>query len=319
MRVLQEIAQMGDERLLVSIIIVNHNYACYVEDAIESALHQTYQPLEVIVVDDGSTDNSVAVIEQYPVDKLVTQENQGVAMAMDAGVRVSRGACYLRLDADDILHPDYVMKTLSLLNRNPEAAFVYTSAFVFGAASALLRSREYSLRDLLRGNYITSAALVRSEAYRVVGPCDSDLSVLEDWDHWLAFAEHGFAGIFLPQPLLYWRRHTSASRNTKPWYALNEAGHTIRGKHKRLYQQHAALTDKIRYGVLNAIRGPARLLCDPTSNLAPGLRGLIGNRLISSERALTTLPAEATCPRFPFLATHCCRQAARRPETLQSS
>lgn len=94
---------------LVSIVISNYNYADYVSEAIESALNQTYRNLEVIVVDDGSTDGSREVIERFRRDvRVIYKENGGQASALNAGFAVSRGGLVVFLDADDRLDPDAV-------------------------------------------------------------------------------------------------------------------------------------------------------------------------------------------------------------------
>jgi len=102
---------MGDyvtHEPLVSIIIDNYNYGRFIEDAIDSALNQTYQNVEVIVVDDGSTDNSREIISKYLESgriKAIFKENGGQASAMNAGFEVSRGDLVMFLDSDDVLKP----------------------------------------------------------------------------------------------------------------------------------------------------------------------------------------------------------------------
>jgi len=103
--------ELRDDRPLVSIIIDNYNYGRFLQDAIESALNQTYPNIEVIVVDDGSTDNSREIIGHY-VDagliKAVLKENGGQASAMNAGFKVSNGDLVVFLDADDVLRPEAI-------------------------------------------------------------------------------------------------------------------------------------------------------------------------------------------------------------------
>ena len=96
---------------LVSAIIPNYNYSRYIGEAVESALNQTYKNIEVIVVDDGSCDDSLKVLSAY-VDriKVVSQKNAGVAMARNNGVEVSTGEYVAFLDADDVWLPDKVEK-----------------------------------------------------------------------------------------------------------------------------------------------------------------------------------------------------------------
>lgn len=96
---------------LVSIIIDNYNYGRFIQDAIESALNQTYPNIEVIVVDDGSTDNSREIISRYAsagLIKAVLKENGGQASAMNAGFEVSSGDLVVFLDSDDVLKPEAI-------------------------------------------------------------------------------------------------------------------------------------------------------------------------------------------------------------------
>src|SRR5579864_6385259 len=111
---------------LVSIVIACYNYGRFVGEAIESALSQTYTPVEVIVVDDGTSDDSVEVASRYPVTVL-TQKNSGVCVTGNRGIRASHGEFVLRLDADDRLAPTYVEETLGALREHPECDFAYTS------------------------------------------------------------------------------------------------------------------------------------------------------------------------------------------------
>ena len=103
--------------MLVSIIINNYNYARYIAAAIDSALAQTWHPLEVIVVDDGSTDDSWAVIERYGERvRALRQPNGGQGAAYNAGFEASRGEWVLFLDSDDLLDVGALARMLSLVN-----------------------------------------------------------------------------------------------------------------------------------------------------------------------------------------------------------
>src|SRR5262245_2313662 len=108
-----------ETRPQVSVVIACFNHARFLAEAIESALAQTYSPIEIVVVDDGSEDDSALVARRYPV-RLIQQSNQGLAAAGNAGVRVSRGTFVMRLDADDRLQPTYVEETLQPLLDDPE-------------------------------------------------------------------------------------------------------------------------------------------------------------------------------------------------------
>ena len=117
---------VASSRGLVSIVICNHNYERYLAAAIESALRQTYAPLEVIVVDDGSTDASRAVLDRY-LDRVrvIFKSNRGQPSAINAGFHESRGETICLLDADDVFEPEKVARLAEILERNPDAGWIF--------------------------------------------------------------------------------------------------------------------------------------------------------------------------------------------------
>ncbi|MBE9029538.1 glycosyltransferase [filamentous cyanobacterium LEGE 11480] len=111
---------------LVTVLINNYNYAQFIEQAIQSALQQSYPHLEIIVVDDGSTDDSPAVIRQYePQVKAIFKDNGGQASAFNAGFRASRGEIICILDADDIWLPDKVQSVVNAFAQSEAASVIY--------------------------------------------------------------------------------------------------------------------------------------------------------------------------------------------------
>ncbi|HSM57577.1 MAG TPA: glycosyltransferase, partial [Candidatus Sulfomarinibacteraceae bacterium] len=119
---------------LVSIVINNYNYGHFLRDAIDSALQQTYDPLEVIVVDDGSTDDSHAIIEAYGERIIpIFKENGGQASALNAGFARSQGEIVIFLDADDVLHTAIAEKVVAAYTDAPEAARVHYRLHVVSA------------------------------------------------------------------------------------------------------------------------------------------------------------------------------------------
>lgn len=122
---------------LVSIVICNHNYERYLAAAIESALGQTYRPVEVIVIDDGSTDGSRALLRDYQ-DRVhvVFKRNSGQPSAINAGFRESRGEIICLLDADDVFMPDKVSRVADILERNPDAGWVFHELDYVGETGA---------------------------------------------------------------------------------------------------------------------------------------------------------------------------------------
>jgi glycosyltransferase involved in cell wall biosynthesis len=118
---------------LVSILINNYNYGRFINDAIESALAQTYQHIEIVVVDDGSTDNSLEVIARYADRvRLLEKENGGQASAFNAGFASSMGEIICFLDSDDLFAPEKVNRIVEIFDRQPQAGWCFNRLRIFG-------------------------------------------------------------------------------------------------------------------------------------------------------------------------------------------
>jgi len=186
-------------RPLVSVVIPSYNYARFLGDAIESVVRQVYERVEIVVVDDGSTDDTARVVGSYPAVKYVRQENQGLAAARNTGIRHATGEYVVFLDADDRLLPTALAAGVESLRDHPEAAFTWGRfRCIGGDGSPLDDTVPPSLPDddpyraLLRMNHIVNPATVmyRREAIERIGGFDLDASVRasEDYDLYLRLA-----------------------------------------------------------------------------------------------------------------------------------
>lgn len=209
-------------RPLVSIVIPCFNHGRFLAEAIESALAQTYAPIEIVVVDDGSADDSAALARRYPVC-LVAQPNQGLAAAANLGIRASHGEFVMRLDADDRLKPTYVQETLQPLLEDANLHFVYTQVEYFGARSGSYPVEEFDPESLAERNYINASAMMRRSSFEAAGGYSVDMRGLrcEDWDLWLSFSERGFRGKLIGKPLLEYRQHPGPSMVTIDFRSLS--------------------------------------------------------------------------------------------------
>lgn len=179
----------------ISVVIPLYNQSEFVRFAIQSVLQQTIESYEIIVVDDGSTDDSRMVVSEFG-DRVhyIYQENQGLAGARNTGIRAVKGDLIGLLDADDIWMPDYLEKMTALVARHPDAAVFFCCARsvdeqgrdlpqIFGKPAMRLDSLYHTL---LRANFIIpSTILMRRSAIERVGLFDSSLRSCEDWDLWL--------------------------------------------------------------------------------------------------------------------------------------
>jgi glycosyltransferase involved in cell wall biosynthesis len=230
---------------LVSIVIPCYNHAGFLAETIESALAQTHQDLEIIVVDDGSTDASADVATRYPV-RLLRQPNQGVAVAMNNGIRASSGAFALTLGSDDLLRPEYVERMLDSLRGAPGASFAYSRILFFGTACKEYPTEPFDPETLAQRNYVAAVALFRREAFDQVGGFDPAMPRCEDWDFWLTLAERGHQGMYVPQ-LLVLGRQQQRSYNSRHYFSLRgirrelQMATRLRDKHPRLFARPALL------------------------------------------------------------------------------
>ena len=196
-----------DAAPLVSVVIPAYNYAQYVEEAIQSVLDQTYKNVEVIVVNDGSTDNTAGVVTpfmQYGVS-YIYQPNQGAATARNRGITQARGEWIVCLDADDKLKPTYIEECLKV----PEADIISTAMQYFGDRKGVHNfSEKPNYYDFCANNNIHCASMFRKDVWQAVEGFDSNLhSVYDDWEFWLHATKLGYEVRTISKPLFMYRKH----------------------------------------------------------------------------------------------------------------
>jgi len=224
---------MPNNMPLVSISIPCYNYGRFLGESIESVINQTYKPIEITVVNDGSTDNTIDIAQRYPV-KLVNQSNIGIARTLNKCIGLSQGDYYVLLSADDKLYPTFVEKTIKILLEHPEVAFAYGYGFFFGNTQGIIKGPDYSLSLVKNGMLKGGCALVRKSAFLQTTGFDPTLKCLEDWDLWLSFAENGFYGKLIPEPLHFYRQHGQSRGKVALAIATREYRKILK-KHSSLY------------------------------------------------------------------------------------
>lgn len=200
---------------VVSVIIPTYNSARYLAEAVDSVLAQTFTDLEVLVIDDGSTDETTSVISGYrtPV-RYIRQENGGVSVARNRGIQESRGRFVAFLDADDTWYPSKLEHQLKALQGQSECRLCYSAFTVVDSSLRTLfvnrsNRRGSALEDLLlRGNIVGSICTVLMERslYELSGGFDSALSQCADWDMWIRLAQHT-EFLYIDAPLVTYRYH----------------------------------------------------------------------------------------------------------------
>lgn len=200
----------------VSVIIPTYNQSRYLCEAIDSVLAQSYKDFELIVVDDGSTDDTQEAVKHYG-NKLqyVYQKNQGCPGAMNTGVRNSQGEYFAMLGHDDLWLPDFLATQVAVLDGNPELAFVSSGTHVIDDKGKNIglwnvgHFRKKSFSNLLKSNFIFHlTTLVRRKHFDEVGQFDENLQTAQDYDLWLRLAKK-FKFECTDIPLAKYRLHAS--------------------------------------------------------------------------------------------------------------
>jgi glycosyltransferase involved in cell wall biosynthesis len=224
----------------VTIAIPCYNYGPYLAAAINSALGQTYPDIEIIVIDDGSTDETPTIIAEFgETVRSFRQDNAGVAAARNYAASVAKGEFIMFLDADDELHPIYVQELLGAFcdrREDDTLGFVYSQEQLFGRERRMTWFPKFDPTTLACGDYVNAAALLRSAVLRDAS-FDPALDC-EDWDFFLTLVDHGWTGDLVDLPLLRYRKHNDARSRSdvvQRWHERERAlRSSLRAKHPYL-------------------------------------------------------------------------------------
>ncbi len=198
----------------VSVIIPCYNQATLLGQAVDSCLAQTWESMEIIVVNDGSPDDTAAVagrLAQEHAGRVVVldQPNQGLAAARNNAVAASRGEYILPLDADDMFEPDMVRACAGLLDARPDLGIAYTLCRYFGDVESVptwVVSWDPGL--LCVKDILCYASMYRRELFDAIGGYRTDMEWgYEDWEFWVRAARHGWTGELIERPLFLHRLH----------------------------------------------------------------------------------------------------------------
>ena len=211
----QKVSDVNIDDIKVSVVIPCYQYGVYLEEAINSILSQTAKcKVTIVIVDDGSTDeHTINVINKYEklkADniKVVHQPNKGASSARNRGVLYNKAKYICFLDADDKLHPEFLEKTLRVLEGNLNIDIAYTYACLFGDICATWTTEDLSLKTIKKYNYIPATAVYRTEIWEELkGYDEAMIGGYEDWDFWIRCAQKGYKGYAIPEKLFYYRKH----------------------------------------------------------------------------------------------------------------
>jgi glycosyltransferase involved in cell wall biosynthesis len=209
---------------LVSIVIPLYNQGEFLSDSVGSVLSQTYKNIEVIIVEDGSTDGTTPDIAdkfQSNIVRVIHKKNEGLAMARNTGIEDSKGEFVIPLDADDKLDPTFVEKTISSIQENNNIAVVYTDQMFFGEENKIMEMKDFDFSYLLVQNHVSVCSLIRKSMFEKVksvngvGYNPNMKFGYEDWDFWISVGELGGEFRCVHEPLFHYRKRASSmSSNT---------------------------------------------------------------------------------------------------------
>lgn len=239
----------------VSVVIPCYNAGGHLAEAVESALAQTHTDLEVVIVDDGSTDAATLALldaAAWPRTRIVRQANQGPAAARNRAIREATGEFILPLDADDRIDPTYVEKALAVLEARPEIGIVYCRAVKFGSESGPWELPAFTLSELVIDNVIFVSALFRKRDWERVGGFSEHLRHgVEDYDFWVKMV-HAGCGVFqLDEPLFHYRVQTVSrtSRFQQESNAVVQTYSDIFRNNIHFFAKHAEVIYSHRFGL----------------------------------------------------------------------
>jgi glycosyltransferase involved in cell wall biosynthesis len=287
----------------VSVIVPAYRVTPYIGETLNSLRGQSFRSFETIVVNDACPDsaNLERVLEPYG-DEIVYlrhQENAGLAIARNTGIRAARAPLIALLDSDDLWEPDYLSVQAALHQAHPEVDVIYPNAVIFGdspAAGSTVMDHfpshgEVTFESLVRRQcYVFGGATIRREALFRVGLFDADLRSAEDFDLWLRLARGGAKFFYHKRPLVRYRRRADSLSSAPLWMIDSvlrvykklltepdlttgdrkalESGIELEEAQRELYLAKRAVYGENRSEALNRLRQANRVLRRGKINLA---------------------------------------------------
>lgn len=247
--ILHQSSKNRDTAIQVSVVIPTYNSADFLGEALQSVFDQTFDDYEIIVVDDGSTDNTRSLIERYANRiRYIYQDNGGASKARNRGIAGARGKYIAFLDADDRWEPDKLEKQVGILSANPELGMVFTDAVGFnengplprtGQKKSLLMQGDVAQNIFMYSGVGTPSVMVRKTVFDRVGIFDEELFLAEDDNMWIRIAAE-FPVELIDEPLTKVRDHPNRTTKDK-----SKLFRMIRDNAEALASRYGKASDRI--------------------------------------------------------------------------
>ena len=223
------IKKVKDKEPLVSILMPIYNYGNRINQTLNSVFNQDYTNFEIILVDDGSTDEFVKMklkqLENVDKIKVVYKENGGPSSARNEAFRHSKGEYILPLDSDDMILDGYIGSCVNILTKNKDISPVYCDTHHVGQTQGVETRPEWSKERLLQGPFIVNCSMFHRESFEKVNGYDEEMIGWEDYDMWIRMMKEGYVGKRIPKPLFVYFHHekdgtvsTEANKNHMELY-----------------------------------------------------------------------------------------------------
>ena len=231
----------------ISVVIACYNDGEFLKEAIQSVEACPEKNVEMVIVNDGSTDVKTCVLLSELGQKgyrVIHQENGGTSAARNAGVRATKGRYILPLDADNRILPQYFVKAASILDRFPKVGVVYGDCRWFGDENKIFRPGVLDRTRLVLQNSIDACAVYRREVWEQVGGYDENPILsknnYEDWDFWLMAVEHDWEFHYLPEVMFEYRVRPGTRRAKTTREVHRMLLQYLSGKHFKLLRDELA-------------------------------------------------------------------------------
>lgn len=287
------ITKYDEEKDLLSVVIPYYNLAKTLPETIDSIKASDYKNYEIIIVNDGSTDEeSVKILENYKEDKqirIINIENKGLANARNVGAKEAKGEFVAFIDADDKIDSTFYSKAINILHQYNNVSYVYSWVQYFEGSTAVWPTFNVHIPYLLCANMLAAFTVIRKNDFLNFGQNRIKMEYgMEDYDGWVSLAEHGCLGVSIPEKLnLYRIRKDSMSRQFNKKMRVYLYQTSIQG-HEKLFEKYS----KDIYMLL-LTNGQPYYWSNPTwgvYNPSSGEANYVDERVLRIERFLNTIP-----------------------------
>lgn len=225
----------------VSVVIPVYNAGEFLLETIESVNQQTYKFVELIIVNNCSTeDKTVKLLKQLSANyKVVESSVKGLAQARNDGIKVASGKYILPLDADDLIKPSFIANCVELFDKYPDLTLVRTNVELFGAKKGGIEFEDYSYAKLLARNLMVASSMFKKADWHRVGGYDNNFLVcFEDWEFWINLLKDGGKVGTISEKLFNYRIRRGSMMHSLKMNNLKKARKQIWEKHKAQYALH---------------------------------------------------------------------------------